>query len=164
MLGTSACIVMREFAHSLVIDAPPAAVLDAFFDAEALEAWWEVSRAVCVPRPLGSYAVEWETTEARDAVLGPLGGAFHGTVMEFRAGLEFFVADAYWLPPEGDPIGPMAFEAVCRPEGDRTLLIVRQSGYDESSPRWARYYDIVSAGWIPTLNSLKKYLEDRWAS
>ena len=155
---------MREFAHSLVIDAPPAAVLDAFFDAEALGVWWEVSRAVCVPRPLGSYALEWETTESRDAVLGPLGGAFHGTVMEFRAGLEFFVADAYWLPPEGDPIGPMALEAVCRPEGDRTLLSVRQSGYDESSPHWARYYDIVSAGWIPTLNSLKKYLEDRWAS
>jgi hypothetical protein len=29
---------MREFAHSLVINAPPAAVLDAFFDAEALAA------------------------------------------------------------------------------------------------------------------------------
>ena len=27
---------MREFAHSLVIHAPPAAVLDAFFDADAL--------------------------------------------------------------------------------------------------------------------------------
>jgi uncharacterized protein YndB with AHSA1/START domain len=154
---------MREFTHSLVIDAPPAAVLDAFFDAEALEVWWEVSRAVCVPRPLGSYAVEWETTESRDDVLGPLGGAFHGTVMEFKTGREFFVADAYWLPPEGDPIGPMALEAVCTPEGDRTLLFVRQSGYDESSPRWARYYDIVSAGWILTLDSLKKYLEDRWA-
>ena len=27
---------MREFAHSLTIDAPPAVVLDAFFDQEAL--------------------------------------------------------------------------------------------------------------------------------
>jgi hypothetical protein len=24
----------------------------------------------------------------------------------------FFVADAFWLPPDGDPIGLMAFEAV----------------------------------------------------
>ena len=62
------------------------------------------------------------------------------------------------------PIGPMALEATCRPQGDQTLLHVRQSGYDKSSPRWTRYYDIVSAGWIPALNSLKKYLEDRWAS
>ena len=155
---------MREFVHSLVINAPPAAVLDAFFDAEAMEIWWEASSAVCVPRPFGSYAVEWERTESFDDVLGPLGGAFHGTVMEFRAGREFFVADAYWLPPEGDPIGPMALEAVCTSDGHRTLLRVRQSGYDESSPRWTRYYDIVSAGWIRTLDALKKYLEDRWAS
>jgi uncharacterized protein YndB with AHSA1/START domain len=154
---------MREFTHSLVINAPPNRVLEAFFDPEVLKIWWEVSRAVCVPRPLGSYALEWETSDASDDLLGRLGGAFHGTVMEFKAGCEFFVADAYWLPPEGDPIGPMALEAVCTPEGTRTLLRVRQSGYEENSPRWARYYDIVSAGWIPTLNALKKYLENRWA-
>ena len=58
----------------------------------------------------------------------------------------------------------MVLEAVCRPEDDCTLLQVRQSGYDESSPRWVRYYDIVSAGWISALNTLKKYLEARWAS
>jgi len=83
--------------------------------------------------------------------------------MEFKVGQEFFVADTYWIPPEGDPIGPMALEAVCRPEADRTQLLLRQSGFDESSRRWASYYDIVAAGWVPTLNSLKKYLEDRWA-
>ena len=58
---------------------------------------------------------------------------------------------------------PMALEAVCRPEGDGTQLVLRQSGFDESNPRWARYYDIVAAGWVPTLNSLKQYLEARWA-
>ena len=70
-----------------------------------------------MPRPLGSYAVEWEPTEWRDEVLGPLGGAFHGTVMEFKPGREFFVADLYWLPPDGDPIGPMALEATCTAAG-----------------------------------------------
>lgn len=86
---------MREFAHSLVINAPPAAVLDAFFDSESLTAWWQVSRSVCIPRALGSYAVEWVPTEWRDELLGRLGGTFHGTVIEFTAGREFFVADAY---------------------------------------------------------------------
>ena len=81
--------------------------------------WWQVSRAVCTPRPLGSYAVEWDPTDWRDEVLGRLGGAFHGTVMEFRPGREFFVADLYWLPPEGDPIGPMALEATCQTQGDQ---------------------------------------------
>ena len=154
---------MREFTHSLVIKAPPAAVLDAFFDAGAMATWWQVSGAVCTPRPLGSYAVEWDPTEWRDEVLGPLGGAFHGTVMEFRPGREFFVADLYWLPPEGDPIGPMALEATCQIQGERTLLHLRQSGYDTSSPRWSRYYEIVSVTWVSALEALKKYLEDRWA-
>jgi uncharacterized protein YndB with AHSA1/START domain len=154
---------MREFAHSLLIKAPPAAVLDAFFDPEALATWWEVSRAVCTPRPLGGYAVEWEPTDWRDDVLGRLGGAFHGTVMEFRPGREFFVADLYWVPPEGDPLGPMALEATCEPHGDQALLHLRQSGYDPTSPRWVRYYDIVSVNWVAALGMLKKYLEDRWA-
>lgn len=155
---------MREFAHSLVINAPPAVVLDAFFDAEALAVWWRVSRAVCIPRPLGSYAVEWEPTEWRDEILGRLGGTFHGTVMEFEPGREFFLADAYHLLPEGEPIGPMALEATCTPQGDGTLLHLRQSGHDASSPRWTRYYDVVSAGWITSLEAMKEYLEDRWAS
>ena len=47
-------------------NAPPAAILDAFFDADALRAWWQVSRSVCTPRPLGSFALEWESTRSRD--------------------------------------------------------------------------------------------------
>ena len=38
---------------------------------------------------------------------------FTRTVMEFKPGREFFLADAYWLPPDGDPIGPMALEVTC---------------------------------------------------
>jgi uncharacterized protein YndB with AHSA1/START domain len=154
---------MREFVHSLVINAPPAAVLDAFFDADAMASWWQVRRAVCTPRPLGGYAVEWEPTDWRDDVLGPLGGVFHGTVIEFKPGREFFIADLYWLPPEGDPIGPMALEATCERHGDhQARLQLRQSGYDAASPRWSRYYDIVSVNWVTALDALKKYLEDRW--
>ena len=155
---------MREFVHSLVINAPPAAVLDAFFDAEALAVWWQVSRSVCIPRPLGSYAVEWTPTEWRDETLGRLGGTFHATVMEFKPGLEFFLADAYWLPPDGEPIGPMALEATCSMQREGTLLHVRQSGCDARSARWTRYYDIISTGWMLALESLKTLLEERWAS
>lgn len=154
---------MREFSHSLVINAPPAAVLDAFFDAEAIAVWWQATRALCTPRPLGGYAVEWNPTDWRDEILGPMGGAFHGTVMEFRPGREFFVAELYWLPPEGDPIGPMALEATCRQQGEQTLLQLRQSGCDASSERWSRFYDIVSENWVRALEALKRHLEERWA-
>jgi uncharacterized protein YndB with AHSA1/START domain len=137
---------VREFTHSLTIQAPPAAVLDAFFDPEALASWWHVTRSLCVPRPLGVYAVEWVPTEWKDDVLGRLGGAFRGTVIEFKAGREFFIADAYWLPPDGEPIGPMALEATC------TLL----------GERWSRYYDLIATGFTLALDELKRYVESHW--
>jgi uncharacterized protein YndB with AHSA1/START domain len=152
---------MREFTHSLTIAAPPAAVLDAFFDHDALATWWHVTRSLCVARPLGVYAVEWTPTEWKDDVLGRLGGAFRGTVVEFKAGREFFIADAYWLPPDGDPIGPMAFEATCATLGDRTVLKVRQSGWEESQ-RWTRYYELLTTGFTVALDQLKAYVESRW--
>jgi len=151
---------MKEFTHSLTIDAPPAPVLDAFFNHDALSVWWNVKRSLCVARPLGVYAVEWETTEWRDEVLGRLGGSFKGTVIEFKPEREFFVADAYWLPPDGDPIGPMALEARCSVVSGRTVLHLRQSGFEDTT-RWTRYYDVISTGWAVALEALKKYVESR---
>jgi uncharacterized protein YndB with AHSA1/START domain len=151
---------VKEFTHSLTIDAPPAAVLDAFFDHDALATWWRVTRSLCVPRPLGVYAVEWDATEWRDDLLGRLGGAFKGTVIEFKPGREFFVADAYWLPPDGEPIGPMAFEATCSLVSGRTVLHIRQSGFEQSD-RWNRYYDVISTALTVALEELKRHVEQQ---
>ena len=151
---------MREFDHSLSIAAPASRVIDAFFDAADLATWWHVSRSLCHPRTFGSYALEWPTTQSADDVLGRLGGAFHGTVIEFTSGREFLVADAYWLPPDGEPIGPMALEASCTSLGERVLLRVRQSGW-EKSPRWTRYYDLLAANLTESLNELKGLVESR---
>src|SRR5215212_3964147 len=149
---------MREFTHSLTVDASPAAVLDAFFDSAALAAWWHVTRAQCTPEPLGGYTLEWDSSEWHDETLGRLGGAFRGTVIEFRRGLEFFVADAFWLPPDGDPLGPMALEAHCTTVGSRTLLHVSQSG-GQDSRRWIRYYEILASSFPVALDGLKAYVE-----
>ena len=151
---------MLEFTTDVVIVAPPTQVLDAFFDAKALAAWWRAKGSVCVPRPLGSYAIQWEPTASRDEVLGRLGGALHATVMEYKAGREFFLANAFWLPPDGDPIGPMALEVTCSRITSGTQLHVRQSGYDEG-PRWRRYYEVVVPGWTRALESLKELIEPR---
>ena len=153
---------MTEVTRSITINAMPSKVLDAFFDPKALAAWWEVSRAVCVPRPLGSYAVEWEPTQWRDDLLGRLGGTFHGTVMEYQEGREFFVAELYWHPPDGEPIGPMALAVQCDYKGPfNTELHLRQSGCDPESARWVRYYDVMDSGWTVALAALKKHLEQR---
>ena len=131
----------------------------AFFDAAALNAWWQVRHSVTTPRLLGPYAIEWEPTDFRDDILGRLGGVFRGTVVQFQAGERFFVADAFWLPPDGDPIGPMALEVTLQSEpGGATRLRVTQTGFEES-PRWRRYYDVIGVGWTRALAELKSLLE-----
>ena len=146
------------FEHTIMITATPGAVLAAFFDPAALAIWWDTVRSVTTPRPLGVYAIEWRATPFSDALLGTLGGVFYGTVMDFDPGHEFFLADAYWLPPQSNPFGPMALEVSCQVEGPATRLRVRQSGSDEGA-RWQRYYGLISTGWEASLDALKRYLE-----
>lgn len=148
----------ERFEQGLFISAPPVEVFQCFFNPEALRAWWHVVRSVTTPVPLGVYAIEWATTPYRDDVLGPLGGVFHGTVVDVRLGQEFLVAECWWIPPEGQPLGPMALHVHCRAEGDGCRLRVRQDGY-EPSPRWRRYYAVISRGWQISLAALKRYAE-----
>ena len=151
-----------SFSASISIIASPGRVLWAFFDAGALSSWWQAARSVTIPRIFGPYAVEWDPTDFRDDTLGRLGGTFHGTVVEFRPEREFFVADAFWLPPDGDPIGPMALEVTCeaqrRQNPQITLVTVTQRA-SESGERWRRYYEVIAPGWQRALESLKRYLE-----
>lgn len=145
------------FDATLEIDAQPDHVFDAFFDPDALQAWWGVTGAVTTPRPLGIYAIAWPT-HGFDDLIGPLGGTFYGVVIDVRPGREFFLADAYWLPPEGDPIGPMALHVTCEPGPGGTRLRVQQSGCDDS-PRWRRFYGVIDAGWTAALQGLRRHLE-----
>jgi uncharacterized protein YndB with AHSA1/START domain len=151
---------VRDVTRTQLILAPPARVMAAFFDDADLKKWWGVTRSLTVPRPLGMYAIEWATTEFKDDVLGRLGGAFHGTIIDHRPNAAFFLAEAFWQPPDGDPIGPMALEVQARPHGNgrQTMLTVRQSGEGEG-PRWERYFQIVDRGWEGALTELKDFMD-----
>lgn len=148
-----------EFDYSLLVNAAPTRVLAAFFDPHALAHWWQAARSVTTPRAMGVYAIEWVPTSEADDILGRLGGVFHGRVMEYLPGRELFVADAWWLPPDGDPIGPMALEVSCRMSGPVCRLQVKQTGFEET-PRWRRYYAVIASGWRSSLASLKEYAEN----
>jgi uncharacterized protein YndB with AHSA1/START domain len=147
---------------TVIVNAPAERLLQAFFDADMLRAWWQVIRSVTTPRPLGPYAIEWAPADFSDEILGRLGGVFRGTIVQFDPGTGFFVADAFWLPPDGDPIGPMTLEVTCTPAGaglaGQTQLRVRQTGFEESG-RWRRYYEVVPYGWERALAALKALLE-----
>jgi uncharacterized protein YndB with AHSA1/START domain len=148
-----------EFDYSLLVNAAPTRVLAAFFDPQALAHWWQAARSVTTPRPMGVYAIEWAPTAEADDLLGRLGGVFHGRVMEYMPGKELFVADAWWLPPDGDPIGPMALAVSCRMSGPVCRLHVKQTGFEET-PRWRRYYAVIASGWLSSLAALKEYAEN----
>ena len=147
-----------QFEHTVLIDAAPTRVMGAFVDPKALSVWWKAARSVTTPRPLGVYAIEWAPTPEEDDLLGRLGGVFHGTVMEYLTGRELFIAEAWWLPPDGDPIGPMSLEISCTMDGSACRLRVRQSGF-EDTPRWRRYYAVIERGWVASLAALKQYVE-----
>ena len=157
-MGADAKIL--EVTRTQLIQAPPARVMQAFFTDVDLKGWWGVTRAFAVSRPLGMYAIEWETTDFKDEILGRLGGAFHGTVIDFRPGASFFLAEVYWQPPDGEPIGPMALEVQCRPHGNgrQTMLTVKQSGEGEG-PRFERYFSIMERGWEAALLEMKNYID-----
>jgi uncharacterized protein YndB with AHSA1/START domain len=149
-----------DVTRTQLISAPPARVMAAFFDHGDLKRWWGVTRAVTVARPLGMYAIEWDSTDFKDDVLGRLGGAFHGTIIDYRPNAAFFLAEAFWQPPDGDPIGPMALEVQARPHGSgrQTMLTVRQSGEGEG-PRWQRYFQVMDRGWEGALLELKEFMD-----
>jgi uncharacterized protein YndB with AHSA1/START domain len=149
---------MPVFQHSVVIASAPTRVMGAFFDPQALAMWWQAARSVTTPRPLGVYAIEWEPSDEPDEILGRLGGVFHGTVVEYLPGRELFVADAWWMPPDADPLGPMALQVSCTLDGADCRLRVLQSA-EADGGRWRRYFEVIERGWTASLASLKKYLE-----
>ncbi len=149
-----------DVTRTQLIQAPPARVMQAFFTETDLKGWWGVTRSFAVARPLGMYAIEWDSTDFKDDILGRLGGSFHGTVIDYRPNAAFFLAEAYWQPPDGDPIGPMALEVQCRPHGNgrQTMVTVRQSAAGDG-PRWERYFSIMGRGWEGALLEMKNYID-----
>jgi uncharacterized protein YndB with AHSA1/START domain len=151
------------FEASVVVEVPAARAFQAFINHDDLVYWWAVERSVAVPRASGVYAVTWPASERRDEVLGQLGGTLHGIVMDCTPDRDLFLADVYWQPPSGEPLGPMALEVRCEPAADpgSSRITIRQSA-GEDGPRWQRYFSLTKPGWASALDTLKDYLEHEW--
>jgi uncharacterized protein YndB with AHSA1/START domain len=160
MRRPSSAHTRTSFEYSLLIRSTPGRIIAAFFDPRQLTMWWQAARSVTTTKPMGVFAVEWNPTGEIDEVLGRVGGVLHGTVIDYAEGSGFFVADAWWIPPDGAPIGPMALEVSCTIEGPACRLRVRQSGF-EDTPRWLSYYNVMSRSWVSSLAALKEIIESR---
>ena len=148
---------------SLDIAAPVDVVFHAFFDATALTGWHGTSRSIAVPRLLGPYVLEWPPSAERDEMLGRMGGVFRATVMHIEPNDHLFLADAFWLPPDGGPLGPLAVQITFTPTATTdgtgsTLVRVLMTGFDDGV-RWKRYLGLATTQWQKALSILKLLLE-----
>ena len=96
---------LLDVTRTQLIQAPPARVMQAFFADADLKGWWQVTRAFAVARPLGMYAIEWESTDFKDEILGRLGGSFHGTIIDYRPNAALF-SSRVRMVPSPDSIRP----------------------------------------------------------
>jgi uncharacterized protein YndB with AHSA1/START domain len=160
---------MADKDHALKVDvtlditAPVELVFQAFFEAPALSAWHGASRSIAIPRLLGPYVLEWPPSQDRDEMLGRMGGVFRGTIMHIEPNDHVFLADAYWLPPDGGPLGPLAvqmtFAPKAGPDGTRSTVVrIVMTGFDEGV-RWKRYLGLATTQWQRALGVLKSLLE-----
>ena len=148
---------------TIVIVASPEQVLKAFFDADALGAWWQVAHSVTTPRMLGPYADRMDAHRLPRRRPGPprrrLPRHRHAVRRRVRASSSRIASGCR----------PTAIRSVrwrsrcaCTPAGPDvaagTRVHVRQSGFEESV-RWRRYYEIVGDGWERALASLRSLLE-----
>ena len=134
--------------------------MKAFFDADALSAWWQVAHSVTTPRPLGPYAIEWAPTEFRDEILGRLGGVFRGTV-DAMSGRRRLLRRRRVLAAarrRSDRTDGARGHAAGRAAAARRACTSTQTGFEESA-RWRRYYEVIGVGWERALASLKALLE-----
>ena len=148
---------------TLEMPAPADKVFQAFFDSVALGEWQATSRAIAVPRLLGPYVLEWPVSAERDEVLGRMGGFFRATVMHIEPNHHVFLADAFWLPPDGGPLGPLAVQITFTPKATpdglpSTLVRVVMTGFDDGV-RWRRYLGLATSQWQKALGDLKTLLE-----
>ena len=83
---------------------------------------------------------------------GSLGGVLRGTVVQFTPNEGFFVADAFWLPPDGDPIETCTIlttnsNEVVAPYHDRMPVILPPEYYDA----WLKPGDADAEGFLPLM-------------
>ena len=146
----------ERFEQHLFIAAPPAAVFDCFFSAEALRTWWQAvvgHDAGAVRRVRGGVG--------DDAVPRRIAGRARRRVSRHRRRRQARqslggrrVVGAAERPPDWPDGAPGRV-----PAGRGRLRSPRPSGRLRTVPALARYYAVASRGWQISLAALKRYLE-----
>jgi hypothetical protein len=143
---------MRTVDASIIINVPPALVLNAFLEQQHLNSWWGVERSLVEPKPGGLYLLAWKGG----------GDGFTnvntGIIKSYEPGLYLHIEKCSCLNTARQIMGPMELLLECTPQNNSTYLHLRQSGYQHGSD-WNWLYESVVENWPKALQLLKMYLE-----
>ena len=146
--------IMRLVAASIDINAKPEIILPAFLRQDHLRAWWGVERSLVEPKAGGIYTLVWGIGEQGIKYIST------GIIAELIPSEYLMIRNLVYLCPDKKVLGPMELEIdLIANDDNMTKVGVVQSGYQYGGD-WDWYYDAVIKSWPPTLESLKKYLEE----
>lgn len=142
---------MRQVDASIIINATPVTVIDAFTKPEHLKGWWGVHSSLVQTQPGGLYLLAWKGNEGFSYVNT-------GIVKGYEQGLFLEIEKLCYLNTERQILGPMTLLIECSPHNSATYVHVCQGGYQWGGD-WDWFYEVVMENWPVALQLLKKYLE-----
>lgn len=145
----------REITQEYIIGRQPDTVFNALITPGMIKKWWFASSAIVLPEEGGVYAVSWgEDTDNPDYISV-------AKIALFERPQRLLLTDFRYKSKEGD----LPFEADMDTEfrledlGDNTKLTVHQTGFPDDKIA-DEFYNGCVQGWIDTLTSFKKTVEE----
>lgn len=144
----------RTVKTTVVIDAEPARVIQAFLDDGDLKQWWRVSRSLVEPRAGGVWSVAWDNYGEQQT-----DHSWVGVIREIDTS-RLLVDPLVQNEPDRPLFGPLALEVVAEPEGNGTKLTVLHHGY-QYGEQWDWLHDAVVRGWKAVLADMRAWFDSR---
>lgn len=145
----------REIIQDYIIGKRSDTVFDALITPGMIKKWWFANNAIVLPEEGGVYAVTWgDDTDNPDYISV-------AKIASFERPARLRLIDFKYKSKEGG----LPFEASMDTEfrlkdlGDKTKLTVSQTGFPDEKIA-DEFYNSCVQGWIDTLTSLKKTVEE----
>ena len=147
---------MRKVEATVCIHTTPENIISAFTDPNMLQDWWGVERTLIETKPGGVYTLAWQISDKG------FGYVSSGTIKAYQPDRLFAVENMVYMNPEKPFLGPMSFTVTANPIGETTEVYICQEGY-QTGEVWDWYYEAVKSAWPAVLQTLKVYLEKKFA-
>lgn len=148
---------MRTVEASVSIRVSPGTAILSFTDPVLLKEWWGVERSLLQLKPGGVYTLAWGISDKGVQYISS------GIVRSYDPAGLLHIEKYIYLNPERSFLGPMELEISATPTNNGCHLLLRQGPYPENaSADWDWLYDAVKKAWPTVLQSLKKYLEEKF--